>query len=1272
MKTRILLVAPLFLWGYLTQAQTTQVPKKEVVPTSPEASALTKALNYPVSFNTGLPDISVPLYEVESGDLKLPIGLSYHSGGFKINEQSTSVGLGWSLTSDIQITRTINGLDDFKPTNGYLANTKMRAFYENPTTCMGCSYPFYDGIYPGANSIALGMGITDGMPDKFNYHLLNKSGSFYFYKSNDGTTYSVIPVPYDNIKITYSSNKFTIVDSDGTTYYFGTSGAIDLDDQASQGFELSELDFNDYRITAWKCKQIVNATKTESINFTYQTKPVTISSRPVEKIDYYNNPDPCTIGPAINLNNQTQGLNITTYYNLMQQFPFWGLSSPKYFVSFPTYTVFHLPYLTYPASGYVVNDKTFTVDGGLPFLGQHGTYPSGSPGSSTHGLAISAITFRGGSVIFNGTDQLTSMVVKDGANNTVKSVQFNSSYTAEFDMTYPKNANGLNFKGTLYLDNIQFVAAGLPNQQYTFSYKIKTCFGNHLTGSDAWGYFNARTHLADDASATTNVPFKSITQDFHNDTYSPCTISQANAIFNFGNSADTEVPSENNLKRGILTRIIYPTGGYTDFDFEPNLYQEKMSDLDGSAPMVQMGGGLRIRSINSYDGKTLKLQNQKYYRYGVLENGIGLTMNVPPRTIVNGKKVYQGYSYAQDVIYYANPNNAMASTRGALIATVKETHTTYMTASSLDYSYPNGAAIYYTRVTEYNNDMGTQTGKRVYNYYDPPPSNRPMIALGTNIPLLYTDGLMGQQKSVVDYKYEAGKFKLIHSKEFGYTEFKYNIQARVAYTYLKNAYQLTPGGPIFANFDAYDSTSGWGNGSVPMGSDFLNAEYGISAGKMLLTSENEKWVDNTNILTQNTQYGYNYLPYLQPDIITTTNTKGEQIVKNIKYAYNFPGIAIYDQMQSAAVNMISQPVDIKVTNVSKGKELSHTLTNYGTTGATAFIAPLSVQSSVNGNPLETDMSISYNDYANVKQVTAKNGLVKSYLWGYNYKYPIAEFTGIDYATAIGSTDVAAMQTITDENTLRNSLATLRNNNPAAMVKTFTYKPLVGVSTETAPNGLNKFYDYDAFNRLFTIKDRNQFILNRYEYNYRPYNASDYLGTTLVPNVPVMASFIQPCTTTPTTYNTLNYVIPGGKYFAPEFPAANDNAEAELFTSGPSQTWGISGLPMSQFATINMSSFMNSGSFMVGDVYMDFIQDESVVGSNKFPYNTNGVKNGPTGVCILKSGDYKVSFRQGALRGVGIVKYYVTPSTGASFWLKDGASLTLTGGVTYTVQVTNAF
>lgn len=84
-----------------------------MVPVSPEAAALAKMVNYPVNLNTGVPDISIPLYTIEAGGMVLPVTLQYHAGGFKINEHSTRTGLGWSLSCDLQITRTINGRDDF-------------------------------------------------------------------------------------------------------------------------------------------------------------------------------------------------------------------------------------------------------------------------------------------------------------------------------------------------------------------------------------------------------------------------------------------------------------------------------------------------------------------------------------------------------------------------------------------------------------------------------------------------------------------------------------------------------------------------------------------------------------------------------------------------------------------------------------------------------------------------------------------------------------------------------------------------------------------------------------------------------------------------------------------------------------------------------------------------------------------------------------------------------------------------------------------------------
>ncbi|WP_256012529.1 hypothetical protein [Desertivirga xinjiangensis] len=88
---------------------------KSILPVSPEAAALAKMVEYPVDLNTGIPNIQVPIYDINIGGMSLPVKLTYHSGGFKINEQATRAGLGWSLSSDLQISRTINGIDDLYP-----------------------------------------------------------------------------------------------------------------------------------------------------------------------------------------------------------------------------------------------------------------------------------------------------------------------------------------------------------------------------------------------------------------------------------------------------------------------------------------------------------------------------------------------------------------------------------------------------------------------------------------------------------------------------------------------------------------------------------------------------------------------------------------------------------------------------------------------------------------------------------------------------------------------------------------------------------------------------------------------------------------------------------------------------------------------------------------------------------------------------------------------------------------------------------------------------
>ena len=59
---------------------------KNIVTPSPTATALGVYGNTPVGLYAGTSQISVPLFEIQEGALKLPISLSYHAGGIKVAE----------------------------------------------------------------------------------------------------------------------------------------------------------------------------------------------------------------------------------------------------------------------------------------------------------------------------------------------------------------------------------------------------------------------------------------------------------------------------------------------------------------------------------------------------------------------------------------------------------------------------------------------------------------------------------------------------------------------------------------------------------------------------------------------------------------------------------------------------------------------------------------------------------------------------------------------------------------------------------------------------------------------------------------------------------------------------------------------------------------------------------------------------------------------------------------------------------------------------------
>lgn len=178
-----------------------------VIPPSPNAAAMAKYGDLPVSLYTGTASIDIPIYTVVAGDLKLPIAVNYHSGGIKVEEKASNVGLGWSLSAGGVIARTVRGIPDELP-NGYLNN---QVDIENVANS---NENTQKDLYIKVNKNQI-----DLQPDVFTFNFFGKSGKFLIDRA---TRKGYLINANEKIDIEWISNgTWKITDASGFKYYFG-------------------------------------------------------------------------------------------------------------------------------------------------------------------------------------------------------------------------------------------------------------------------------------------------------------------------------------------------------------------------------------------------------------------------------------------------------------------------------------------------------------------------------------------------------------------------------------------------------------------------------------------------------------------------------------------------------------------------------------------------------------------------------------------------------------------------------------------------------------------------------------------------------------------------------------------------------------------------------------------------------------------------------------------------------------------------------------------
>lgn len=247
----------------IVNAQTYNNPYPNIIQPSPNAASLGRYAEIPITLETGVPNISIPLYAIQSKGISLPISISYHASGIKVMDQASSVGLGWSLNSGGSITRIKQGIYDERP-NGF-----YNIVFPDPQD------PDYENrmkaLYTGMNMDDLNK--MDGQPDIFYYNFGGKSGKFMFKnRTAKGLPPEILTFPYVPLKITFLDDWKTIqvVDEDGTLYVFGKSlQGVDYRELSTWGSPgPSNQDGYPYPST-WHLVNIVSANKANAVTLKY-------------------------------------------------------------------------------------------------------------------------------------------------------------------------------------------------------------------------------------------------------------------------------------------------------------------------------------------------------------------------------------------------------------------------------------------------------------------------------------------------------------------------------------------------------------------------------------------------------------------------------------------------------------------------------------------------------------------------------------------------------------------------------------------------------------------------------------------------------------------------------------------------------------------------------------------------------------------------------------------------------------------------------------------
>ncbi len=1049
---------------------------KDYLYATPEVKAMTRYGDYPVGYNTGVPEINIPVYTINSGSIKLPISMKFHPSGRKVEEKEGIFGYGWTLDCGGIITRTKRGFPDennrfpFTPKDFLNDNYYSKNEYNQIISTQNYDFNFLAGITQNPrHSNDYTSTYYDNQYDIFTYVLPNSTGHFILKDTviNGDPTRIPMLIPYDalDIKVEYSNSNnitqisnFTITDKDGVEYFFNSQETSDnwtYDDlDLGHSLDISE------NSTTWLLNAITSADKVDAIVLNY------VSGK---KNGWYKG--------ELNAKCSSQSLSISDQL----------ISGTGYMD----------PYYSHVSFNDNISGKT------------QETFNYGQT------LRLSSVSYRNGSIIFsiNSSTKMADLItIKD---ITGKIIQQNN-------FTYSKYPN----ESVYTLDKMKISGSdGIANSSYLFDYYrgSSSDYLNWSLAKDWWGYYNGARNY-------TLIPnFKVGIMRYGE--YAP------NYQIVSGSWTNSDYPAHRNVneykcKIGMIKSITYPTGGKTTFDYESNKYTSNGVQFDGP--------GLRVKDIYSYPNTPEGKVTHKSYTYEMDDfpqefqpyknvNGQSYlpvdenfliesrarmyisqphfftsTENNEEMVYLNakGEEIYNTSKEDVSFIIKTIWSSEQYTNLGAFLDYMDYRFRNYNSDFVLETSGLNSSNVFYGKVTETVDIDNTNNFKTIYyfsplnrktstyKYYAGKPTWRPIVSEYTieNRRKFMEDELSWKGGKLVEKdEYIAGSTTPVKRTGYYYTDIIRDSAKEILATQCFNFIDNT--------------TLSWHETQVrdiiKTTSDniFAYALKKYSSGIELLTQT----VEITDNVEKTTVYTYEP-EYLMLDSLITYDSKSvrywdgdldkmidnkSNVVTKFTYPFQYNESPYIEMKQKNILSPVVEQIDSRNNN----NFLQKTRTNYFKWSDNLF-APISIQKQTkNQTNYETRILFTnYDKYANPLSVSKDDATKIVYIWSYMGQYPVAEIKNANYEQIKNTLGETYLSTLSDNknptqqdllklNELRTSTAL-----PNVMVKTYTYYPLIGIKTQTDERGVSIYYEYDTMGRLKTVFDNNMKIIKTYDYH----------------------------------------------------------------------------------------------------------------------------------------------------------------------------------------------